>query len=282
MPLDLRSGLDSGTISDIIFVEHLVSIGCSALIICSYLRFEELRTAGFTLVLLLTMCDAAANICYICFPPPDSGSVACYAQAILVSFFVAASVLWSMVISLTIYATVLGALNRPARFLRSCLDQPLMVHAGVWGWSLALALLPLSTNSTGHDAGPLCWLSTESTWGGFWVYFTAYGLIWFTIGVVVVISCKIRFEILAVVSLMAELDFKDKPQSISSRKSTHVENGYARLLLFYDTLKWYPVILIVAWTPSTVLRVAQSFGYKMNESVGNIFKLVTGMFIQGA
>ena len=281
MPLDLRSDLNSDSINDIIFVEHLISIGCSSWIICSYLRFEELRTPGFTLVLLLTLCDAAANVCYICFPPPDSESAECYAQAILVSFFVAASVLWSMVISLTIYATVLGALGRPARFLRSCLDRPLKVHAGVWGWSLAVALLPLSTNSTGHDAGPLCWLSTESVWGEFWVYFTAYGLIWFTIGVVVLVSCKIRFEILAVVSLMAELDFKDKPSTASSNKATDVQNGYARLLMFYNTLKWYPVILIVAWSPSTMLRVSQSFGYTMSSTVGNIFKLVTGMFIQG-
>jgi hypothetical protein len=281
MTVDLAHDFTSGTIESIVVIEHIVSMACSSLIIFSYLRFEELRTPGFTLVLLLTVCDAAANLSYIAFPPPDTGSAACYAQAILVSFFVAASVLWSMTISLTIYATVLGALGRPPRKLRACLDRPLMVHAGVWGTSLVLSLLPLSTHSTGHNAGPLCWVAVLTSWGQFWVFFTAYGPIWATIGITVFISCRIRFEILSVVSLMAELEFNNRSTSTASPAATEAHGGYSRLLMFYNSLKWYPVILIVAWTPSTAVRISQTAGYTLSPTAANVFTLVTGMFIQG-
>jgi len=273
--------MNSDLVNSGALILHLFSIGCALFVVVSYFRFAELRTPGFTIVSLISMCDAAANISYISFPPPNTGSADCYAQALLISFFVAASVLWSMVISLTIYATVLGALGRPARFLTSILDRPIIVHAVVWGWALALALLPLSTNSTGHDAGPLCWLATETAWGKFWVYFTAFGFLWVIVAVIVLITCRIRFAILAVVSVMLELEFKHQTVSDASRQPANVNNGYTRLLTFYNTLKWYPVILIIAWTRDTILRVAQSFGYTMSATIGGIFKLVTASFFQG-
>jgi hypothetical protein len=218
MPVDLASDLASDPILFYVDVEHIASMACSSLILFSYLRFEELRTPGFTLVLLLTLCDAGANLSYIAFPPPKSGSAACYSQAILVSFFVAASVFWSIIISLTIYATVLGALNRPARHLRAFLGFPALVHAGVWGLSLALALLPLSTHSTGHNAGPLCWLAVLTTWGQFWVFATAYGPIWIAVAITVYISCRIRWllqswrnEAFPSPSLASNLSFAPSP-----------------------------------------------------------------------
>lgn len=227
---------------------------------------------------LISICDAAANACYITFPPTGSGSGACYTQAIFISFFLAASVNWSMVILLTIYATILGALGRNTWFLRLCLDRPRIIHAVVWTFSLAQALLPLSTNSTGYSAGPVCWLSSDTTWGKFWVYFE-YGVVWFVIGVVVLISYRVRYIVFAVVSIVVELNFKE--QHITPRKERDVKDGYAKLLTFYNTLKWYPAILIVAFAPSASVRMAQINGYSENGIVRNGLKLVTSGLLQG-
>jgi hypothetical protein len=80
---------------------------------------------------------------------------------------------------------------------------------------------------------------------------------------------------------MAELGFTIRSTSTASPGATEAHGGYSRLLTFYNSLKWYPVILIVAWTPSTIVRVAQTAGYTLSPTAGNVFTLVTGMFIQG-
>jgi hypothetical protein len=53
------------------------------------------------------------------------------------------------------------------------------------------------------------------------------------------------------------------------------------MIEFYNSLKWYPLILIVGWTPSTIVRVYQMAGGFVGPNIGAVFKLVTGMFLQG-
>ena len=95
------------TATHVIFAEHIFAMECSLFICFSYFRFTELRTVGFTLVFFLSLCDALGNLSYVVFPSePEEGTAKCVTQALMVSLFTPASILWSLAISLQIYATV--------------------------------------------------------------------------------------------------------------------------------------------------------------------------------
>ena len=269
--------MDDEMVTLIIDIEHYFSMACSMLICFSFLRFEDLRTRGFTFVFFLSICDAMANLTYTAFPSPDDEAATCYAQAIVISFFVASSVLWSLVISLTIYSTVLAALGRPASKLGDFVGNLKALHATVWGLSAVLAFMPLTTHSTGADAGPICWLRVDTFWGNIWLFVTAYGLIWVTIVITILTTLRVRWEINALFSMMTEASFSSVGSTAHSSKT-----GYLKMIEFYNTLKWYPLILIIAWTPSTIVRIYEIAGGNIEESgIANKFKLVTGMFLQG-
>lgn len=243
--------LDIETLETIKVAEHIFSIGCSALICLSFLMFDELRTPGFRLVFYISTCDALANLQYVAYhPTPITRTPECFTQAILVSFFVAAAVLWSLAISLTIYSTVLAALGRPNLRLKAFVDSPLKLHTAVWGLSATLALLPLTTDSTGASAGPICWLVLPSPWGNFWLLVTAYGLVWITICISLYVALRVRWEIQAVVGLMGD----------TGNKESRLPAGFEKMMGFFNSLKWYPLILIVAWAPSSAVRIYQMQG----------------------
>jgi len=273
------AGLSSDNEELIVRIEHILSFFCSAFILFSYFKFKDLRGPAFTLVFFLSASDAMLNLITL-FPSAGTDlSFPCILHGVLLAFFLCASALWSLVISLMIHSSVLNALARPRHRLHKFISRPVAVHKSVWGISMVLALLPLTTNSMGYHQPDMyyCWLRLETPWDWFWSYFTADGLVWLVVCCALFISCRTRWEIRAVMELLAMNGFREKNAEGESQK----EAGYKKLIDFYDSLRLYPVVLAVAWAPTTIIRLLKVLDVSVPLRLAGFFKFFTGIFLQG-
>ena len=116
-----------------------------------YLLLPKLRKFSFKLVFWLAVSDLGFSFACM-LGDPDDGSVRCYTQAYLVSFFTLASVLWTTVIAHTLHIS----LHHPDKAL-GMHRRMRLYHAYTWGVAFVLTMLPQSTDSYG-SAGSFCWI----------------------------------------------------------------------------------------------------------------------------
>ncbi len=130
-------------------------IGSSLSIIC-YIRFKELRSFAFKLILMLAISDwwnAVGNMIGDgAGLNADSGSPKCQFQAIVISYFELTSILWSAAIAFTLHRAFL--LEDPAYGGTTIDSRAKMYHAFIWGFAFIMTLLPLTTDSYGEYVHP--------------------------------------------------------------------------------------------------------------------------------
>ena len=125
----------------------------------SYLRFRALRKSALEVVVWLAISDIFANATYALFGNPGDDKSICLAQAVSMQFFDMAAILWSLIISFSLYSTVVVQKRQLSR---------IGMHSGVWGTSLVLSLLPLYKGNYGQadrDADTWCWIDPCTEWG---------------------------------------------------------------------------------------------------------------------
>jgi len=77
----------------------------SALIIFSYFRFKQLQKFSFRLIMFMSCADAANSFSYF-FGAPDTGTGLCYIQGMFGQTFQISSIIWTTVISYTLWKAV--------------------------------------------------------------------------------------------------------------------------------------------------------------------------------
>jgi len=170
----------------ITITESALSFICSAIIVLSYLKFTRLRKFSLQLVFWLSLSDMGVCVSYF-FGDPTDGTLRCYSQAMIMSFFELASVLWTTVIAYTLFRLII--LQKTSVHLIN------RFHAFAFGLPLLAMLMPLTTNSYGNS-GAWCWITTPSDnvatdptvqenffqQGTIWRLFLFYLPLWLAIG----------------------------------------------------------------------------------------------------
>lgn len=201
----------------------------SALTLLIYLRFKSLQIFAFRLVAILALFDMGLSIGF--FLPTYSGDnhSICIVQAALISAFSLADVLWTGIISLTLYSVVVGE-QRPRGWLRSL---PVLVPVV----SVVAAGLPFTTESYGLTTG-LCWVDHSNAVGVYWSLAIFYGPL----------SATILANVASYVAILTS----------QLRASTEAANSKRKLVI---RLVSYPLVLVVCFTPIAAARVYEFCGY---------------------
>ena len=209
-----------------------LSLAGSLFIISMYIFFPDLRAFAFKLIALMSLADVGKSICnsHPAYLLPPNG-VFCYIAAAGDTFCSLASVLWSSVIALSMYITVVR--NNP-----SVEQYQRYFHVYCWCLPLIIMPLPFSTDNYGPAQG-WCWISADkgSLWlGTLWRLLAFYGPLWVIIPFNIYSYAKviqiIKFS--SIVSLNEDVEMRDT---------------------LIRRLRFYPAILILCYTPVTIKRI---------------------------
>ena len=191
---------------------------------------------GHDLIFILSICDFMLSITsFIPTETPYTGIIDsnCIAQGFISNFFEVSSIIWTMLISFSIYlGTISKDVNKITRiyifYFIYALSIPIVLSFG-----------PLITNSYG-PTGAWCWLKlkirdpTASVWA-----FVIYIINWLHILLNIVFVCKsISYYKIRVFEIM---------------ENNKIEADYLKQYCF--VLKFFPMILIVCWLPGTANRL---------------------------
>jgi hypothetical protein len=201
----------------------------SIFIISVYVKFTELRSFAFKLVFLMTVCDFFRGIGHLLGDGGgalnDSLQIRCQMQGFLKVFFGLASIMWCCAISFSLHMAFLREVESfsPANIER----HNAKFHLAVWGVALVGAIIPFITESYG-DVGPWCFI-TESA-----VQFACfYSEVW----VAVIYNSYVFISVFRKLSNMGG-------------DSDSMQNK----------IKYYPLVLVIAFFFATINRVYQACG----------------------
>ncbi|GMH99045.1 hypothetical protein TrVE_jg9166 [Triparma verrucosa] len=216
--------------------ESVLSLIGSILIVTSYLKFKRLRKFSLELVFWLSVSDIGMCVSYF-FGNPKSGGL-CTAQAMIMSFFELASVLWTTVIALTLFRLII--LQRTSSHLIK------YYHVFCFGVPFVSMFLPLLTNSYG-DSGAWCWISTPTdesetdkqlmeSPGNLWRLTLFYLPLWLAI----IFNSTVYLIVTKTLSRVA---------------STQASDQRPKYLKMIRRLRLYPLILVFCWLGATINRI---------------------------
>jgi hypothetical protein len=146
-----------GILGIAIFMSTLSFIG-SSIIIASYFAFPNLRKFSFRLVVHMAVADWFSCIAYFMANPTD-GSAACTFQGLLEQGCQLSSIIWTTIISLTLWMAVVKR-EEVHTHMRTFLIVGYVLPA-------LTCILPLSTKSF-VNTGAWCWIDGETTIGQVW------------------------------------------------------------------------------------------------------------------
>ena len=227
---DTFSDKQDGAITNLAITEATFALLASGTIVLTYARFKHLRKIAFELIVYLSMADIGSNITYLMGDP--QGHSACLAQALLQQFFEMSSILWTVVVGYMLWQNV----DKERKAFSGAHFRKKM-HACVWGTALLTAILPSTTASYGQT-GAWCWVRGDST-GTIWRFVIFYGPLW------VIMSANGFFYYRVTRKLHMLNTFADGAQQEKLKRLSAV-------------LKYYPLILIFAWTIPTINRIYNS------------------------
>jgi len=222
-------------------------IGSTFIITC-FIKFKELRSFAYRLVLWVAISDwwnAIGNMMgdvggYSASESGPSRSSACRFQAILISYFELTSILWSAAIAFTLH---LAFLREDTRFSAVEIDsRARWYHVTIWCIPLVLTMLPLTTDSYG-DTGGWCWILGDSAADKAWRFIQFYIPLWICVvySSYVYIQVVRKFHALAAASLAAGGPSEDKSHNVRA-------------------MKFYPLVMVICYFWATVNRLYQTFG----------------------
>ena len=244
-----------GWAAQVFRVSGSIGIFTSACVVLTYLRFKTLRKKAFLLVFWMAFTDLAACLVPFLFGLHPKGHV-CVAQAMYSQFFTISSILWCLVISLTLYgAVVLGGSKgngERSPLLVSFTNNTCLVHCAVWGFAGVTTLAPLFTKSYG-DVGIWCWIKGgDEGWGDTWRVACFYGPVW-AVFFLLVTSYGMVFRALRRYKRLAGGRGPDDPQ-------LEVVDRLMRYLWLY------PAVFIVAWLPPSLFRAYELVNNSADEN----------------
>jgi hypothetical protein len=247
-------------------VMRLVAALMMLFVISSYLMFADLRSHGFSLVFYLAICDFAINVqsvFFAAFYPIPGGSLLCYAEAAGSTFWVSTGMLWTGLISLSLFSFVGDGVDVKYPNLRRFVSTPKLYHPAIWGYCLVTSAAPIFIKggygtTRGED---YCFfifsrsISYELSLVFFW------GPVWGTI----LLSFALNFYLRRRIGLFLSVRSIDRSIDSSTRtnirasfvKSDTLSNERHRIVQLHDQLKWYPAILLVAWSMDSSFRIYQ-------------------------
>jgi len=172
---------------------------------------------------------------------PPEGSAACLVQAIGISYFGLASMLWALCIAISLHMAFLRHQPGVERY-------KVYYHVLVWSISLVLTLLPFSTGSYG-DSGGWCWITVKTkgtnsdvvqqNWGTAWRFIQFYIPLWLIIGY----NSYVYFSI-----------YKRLRAALTSGST--VASSYRMLA----RVQYYPLVLTICYFWATINRINEIFG----------------------
>lgn len=190
-------------------------------IISCYLRFDDIRTFAFWLVFMVGIGDAGQAIGNMIGDPKAAGL--CTFQAWMMSFFGISSLFWQTSIAFTMYRAFL---KEDQRFTNQNIAYMKKYYLWVcWGIP---ALLTVCFAATYGDAYGLCWITEEYY---YWRVVQFYLPLWLAIS----------FNIYVYINIHKKMKILGAPEEITAR------------------LKYYPIVLVVAWGPDSVVFAIELF-----------------------
>jgi len=157
------------------------------------------------------------------------GEGLCTLQGMTQQFFELASVLWTVVIGLTLWSSVVRQVK---------MENRAAMHGFAWGTSFIIMLLPLSTDSYG-PAGSWCWIKDKMP-GTVWRYIVFYVPLWLAFAWNTYSYTVVTKAIKNFATMSKSGDQQRKLQKLATQ------------------LRWYPMILVAAWTIPTISRIYNS------------------------
>jgi hypothetical protein len=202
---------------------NVLSILGSLFIIFVFISFKSLHKFAFKLIFILSIFDLLSSIAFL-IPTWDSDytSPSCQVQAILISFFTFAGVVWTAFIAVSLYYIIAKNKVFPEKYWKQSFAVTIVL-------SLIEAVVPIITKSYGTVAG-WCWITqTSDLDAGFYErYIMFYLPVW------VLIFLIIGLYVFVIKSL------KDTYQDEKTIKSLNKK------------LTYYPMILIICFLPYTI------------------------------
>ena len=207
----------------------------SLFIIIVYAKFKTLHCFSFKLIAILSIFDFIESL-LILFPIQlisSEDNSACIFQACLIEFAVLGGCMWTGCICLLLYLQVIRKTSRLEFYLKLCLGFTVCS-------CIIAAIIPIFT-STYTYVGGNCWITGNTKVGNILRF-----ALFFIIGWVIIISNSITYM---------RIVRKIKEQMTIQNK--FVEEG--RLL--FSRQRLYPIIMMITYTPLTIVRVIQFIDY---------------------
>ena len=223
-----------------VIVSAISLIGCIFIIIM-YNKFKSLKVFAFKLVYILAIFDCITAVFSIIPTYLDNSRTnpLCTVQAFFIQFSALASILWTGVIALILYLQVIMQKNEVEKYYK-------VFFWAVMIMSLLCALIPVFTDDYEYIGG-WCDLTYGSARGTIYRYALFYDWVWLVI----------VFDIYAYVCVIKRIK---KEFTI---RNTFIDEGRALV----KRLRFYPVILVVCYTPITLTRILQTVENRFPEWV---------------
>jgi len=216
-------------------------------IIISFLLFNSIKSKKsyepifyYAIATFLTSIGSTVGI-------PRDGSIACWFEGIVTNIFTLSSIAWILVINYAMYSILCNK-----QFIISY-----RIHLLCWTLPIIVTLLPLINTRYGTSDNNWCFLvekvDTPSWAIAFWVWISFYAWTWSIIVIDIVIYI-IGYRI--IYTQLSELN-----------------RSY--FIPIITKLQYYPLIIIICWTLSTLTDVLEYVGYV--NMVSNIMPCTQGL-----
>ena len=204
-----------------------LSIVGALFVMVVYFSLSKLRSLfAFRLIMYLSSCDLLFSAAMLLGPLTGSSSL-CKVQAVVITLFGLASVLWTVGIALTMYVVVMsrsrGVEMHEAKMVLVCYGLPVLV-----------AVLPFLTHSYGENL-EWCWIEADRE-GLVWQAVVFYGPLWVAFVVNTYCYWAIRHFLGKVLDELVGVTDEEREEK---RKVVR-------------RLQWYPWVLLFCWLVGTV------------------------------
>ena len=224
--------MDDVSYTTVVVTSTASFFGCLFIVIV-YHKFKILQVFSSKLIYILAIADGVNSMVSV-IPTnlnlSDDG-ILCKIQGFSLQFFCLASVLWTGVIALFLYMQVILHKEDIEKYFRILLLITLSL-------SIIFAVIPLITRDYAYVGG-WCWITARNERAIIYRDALFYAWIWLTIACIIYVYYRVIRKI------KADLTFKD----------TFLDEGK----VLVNKLMWYPLIIVICYTPITALRISQAF-----------------------
>jgi len=240
------------TPADIALIDGL-AVGTSALsfvgsmfVVACYFYLKDARSVLFTMVMFMSASDGIGSIAQMFGNAVAINMNFCYFQAVLMSYFQLASILWCLAIAFILH---MAYLRRNQAFFPNNIGKIQRRFHLIWVIALLLTIFPSFTGSYG-DSGGWCWIQGRGGADTAWRIIQFYLFVW-----VAWIYCAFVY-----VSVRLRLQKDDADKKVARRTMS------------------YPLVLFVCWTGGSVRRLVEVFGGEATVGLAAWHVATSGLF----